>query len=285
MDYFAASLLLLAKLAHTERFREMTSALFRPGSLLAVLATLCLLPAAHAAGARRAPRALAQPLQEGVQVRLRSGTRRASCPTASTRARLRYHASRGDRASVEKEIARLQAAHPGWQPPADLFAPPSSVDVRPLWQLYDTGDYAAVRAEIRRLEGEHPDWKVPEKLVELLRENEVRAELQALEQDTGLAAPARDRRRPSRSGDLHADRQPVARRRGAGRARRSRRAVRHLCLDHRALRQSSTTASRPCRRRAAGSEPQQLASLFELEAERDKPAERRAGGWRRCAPS
>ncbi len=162
----------------------MTSTGFRSGPLLAVLATLFLLPAAQAqdAGADAQPRA-AQPLQEGVQVRLRSGTGE-QLPDGVDESALRYHASRGDRASVDKEIVRLQAAHPGWRPAEDLFAAPSSVDAQPLWRLYDTGDYAAVRAEIHRLESEHPDWKVPEKLVELLRENEVRAELQSLERDT-----------------------------------------------------------------------------------------------------
>jgi cellulose synthase operon protein C len=164
----------------------MSRAFFRRARLPIVLTTTILLPVAlaHAQedGPGTKPR-LAQPLQEGVEVRLRTGTEGGAFdPTGIDESALRYHASRGDRASVEAEIARLRAAHPGWEPPSDLYTAPSGVDEQPLWRLYDAGDYAGVRAAIARLEDEHPQWKVPEKLVTLLRENEVRAELQSLEQ-------------------------------------------------------------------------------------------------------
>jgi tetratricopeptide (TPR) repeat protein len=122
----------------------------------------------------------AQSLRDGVQVRLKRGD--DSTPTATVdESALRYHASRGDRAAVAAEIARLQARHPGWEPPEDLFAPPKQVDERPLWALYDAGDYGAARAEIARLAQLHPGWQAPANLLALIEEHETRAELSALE--------------------------------------------------------------------------------------------------------
>ena len=95
---------------------------------------------------------------------------------------LRYFASRGDRAKVEAEIARLRALHPGWQPPVDLFGERVVVDEQPLWDLYQQQDYDGVRQAIAGLVREHPDWHPPQNLLDLIEGHEVRAELQSLEQ-------------------------------------------------------------------------------------------------------
>ncbi len=63
---------------------------------------------------------------------------------------LRYFAQQGDTARMQREIDRLRALHPGWQPPAD----PLSTDFTPdedvvrLWDLYSAGDFAGARALI-----------------------------------------------------------------------------------------------------------------------------------------
>jgi hypothetical protein len=151
----------------------------------ALLGLLLLLPASLPAAAEtggsedRAP--VAQPLRDGVQVRLRPADpegRRGAVDDSV----LRFWAARGNRGRVEDEIARLRARYPGWEPPADLFGPVATVDEGPLWALYDRGDYDAVRAEIERLREAHDGWAPPAKLLALMETNEVRAELGALEE-------------------------------------------------------------------------------------------------------
>ena len=249
------------------------SRLILSGPLLAVLTASLLLPAAPARaledGPGTTPR-LAQPLQQGVQVRLRSGTGGGAVPDGVDESALRYHASRGDRPSVEAEIARLRAAHPGWQPPSDLFGQPSGVDEQPLWKLYDAGDYPGVRAAIARLEGEHPEWKVPEKLLTLLRENEVRAELQSLEQAAAwerlleLAALHPDQVTCARIDNLWrvAEAQVALGQRDQAYDTYAKIIAECANLDHRVATLQKASG------RLTG---EQLARLFELEAQREKP--------------
>jgi cellulose synthase operon protein C len=139
------------------------------------------LPAAAEAGSAEDRAPAAQPLRDGVQVRLRPADPEARAGAVDDSV-LRFWAARGNRARVEDEIHRLQAKHPGWKPPADLFGPVSAVDEGPLWALYDRGDYDAVRAEIKRLREVDEDWSPPANLLALIETHEVRAELSALEQ-------------------------------------------------------------------------------------------------------
>lgn len=154
---------------------------FRVFAALAVaLATVGASSPAPGQQAASAPLPSAQALQDGVQVRLRGRDAGATAPVDE--GALRYYASRGEQAQVDAEIARLRALHPGWQPPVDLFGPVATVDEQPLWDLYDERDYDGVREAIAELQLDHPEWQPPRKLLDLIDENEVRAELQALEQ-------------------------------------------------------------------------------------------------------
>jgi cellulose synthase operon protein C len=160
----------------------MTSRVITPALVAASLVALGLSllagpPAAAQVASDPTTQPAPQPLQQGVEVRMRGAAGEAAVDDGA----LRYYASRGERAKVDAEIARLRALHPGWEPPADLFREGPSVDERPLWALYDQGDYAAVRAEVARLERANPGWQAPAKLLELMAENEVRGELARLE--------------------------------------------------------------------------------------------------------
>ena len=57
---------------------------------------------------------------------------------------LRYFASKGDKARLEAEIARLRALYPNWTPPRDPLAVPQNADqqLERMWQLYSEARYA-----------------------------------------------------------------------------------------------------------------------------------------------
>ena len=63
---------------------------------------------------------------------------------------LRYFAQQGDTVRLQREIDRLRALYPGWQPPADPlttdFVPDDSLIK--IWDLVTAGDYAGARAAI-----------------------------------------------------------------------------------------------------------------------------------------
>lgn len=133
------------------------------------------------------PGAGPQPLADGVQVRSVGGAE--ARPPGVDISLLRYLAGRGDRAAAEAEIARLQAANPGWEPPDDLFGPARpTVDVAPLWALYEAGDYGGLRQAIARLQAENGGWQPPADLLALTEASETRSLLQQ-------AAGARDWRK------------------------------------------------------------------------------------------
>lgn len=61
---------------------------------------------------------------------------------------------------VEAEIARLQALHPGFMPPQDLYVAADEVvpDETSLWAMFAADDFTAIDAEIIRRKTSDPSW-------------------------------------------------------------------------------------------------------------------------------
>lgn len=125
-------------------------------------------------------------LRDGVGVTIDQGPAAVPAPSqwgAVDERALRHYASQYDYAAVDREIARLKAMHPGWEPPRDLFggtgAPGADVDVSSLWAAYDRGDFAAVRRDIAALRRVNPSWEPPPELVELMAAAETRTAMKA----------------------------------------------------------------------------------------------------------
>lgn len=91
---------------------------------------------------------------------------------------LRFYAAQRDLQRVGIEMRRLQAAHPGWAPPPDLFSPQQKIDEQPLWDLFATGSYDRVRAEITEIKSLHPEWLPSEDLTQKLKIAEARTSLE-----------------------------------------------------------------------------------------------------------
>ena len=87
---------------------------------------------------------------------------------------LRYYAARRDMERVGAEIQRLQALHPDWTPPDDLFEEQVQVDEQPLWDRFGAGDFVGLRREIAQLKSTNPDWMPSEDLVDKLLMAEAR---------------------------------------------------------------------------------------------------------------
>jgi len=92
---------------------------------------------------------------------------------------LRYFASRGDKARLQAEIARLQALYPNWVPPADPLAVPQNGDrqLEQMWQLYSEGRYAELRKAIADRQASESGWQPPPDLLDRLDVAEDRARL------------------------------------------------------------------------------------------------------------
>ncbi|HEX6142544.1 MAG TPA: hypothetical protein VFZ01_07495 [Geminicoccaceae bacterium] len=125
-------------------------------------------------------------LREGVAVqidRMPGGPPEAGAGGQVDERALRYHAAQYDYAAVDREIARLRALHPGWEPPRDLFGgaarQPAEIDVSGLWATYERGDFAALRRDIEALRRINPAWQPPAKLVDLMAAAETRAMMKA----------------------------------------------------------------------------------------------------------
>lgn len=87
---------------------------------------------------------------------------------------LRYYAGQRDMARVGAETRRLQSLYPGWEPPADLFVVPSTVDEQPLWDLFAQGLYAQERQRIEELKVQNPGWMPSTDLTTKLLDAEAR---------------------------------------------------------------------------------------------------------------
>lgn len=92
---------------------------------------------------------------------------------------LRYFAQQGDTERMQREIDRLRALHPGWQPPAD----PLASDYRPdedvirLWELYSAGDFAGARALIAERQQADPGFQPSPDLLQSLALGEAAVQL------------------------------------------------------------------------------------------------------------
>jgi tetratricopeptide (TPR) repeat protein len=73
---------------------------------------------------------------------------------------LRYFAQQGDTVRLQREIERLRALYPNWQPPADLTGQDyvADPDIIAMWELYAVGDYAAARAAIAAKQQADPSF-------------------------------------------------------------------------------------------------------------------------------
>lgn len=84
----------------------------------------------------------------------------ASPAAAQDETALRYYASQGRRDRAEAEIRRLQAVHPGWQAPADLWtARPGGPDEAPLWRLFAADRMDDLDAAIADRQRREPGWQ------------------------------------------------------------------------------------------------------------------------------
>ncbi|KQN75016.1 tetratricopeptide repeat protein [Devosia sp. Leaf64] len=87
---------------------------------------------------------------------------------------LRYFAQQGDTQRLQREIERLQALYPNWQPPADPlttdFVPDQTI-VR-IWELVTAGDFAGARAAIAEKQQADPGFVPTVDLLETIERGE-----------------------------------------------------------------------------------------------------------------
>jgi cellulose synthase operon protein C len=105
----------------------------------------------------------------------------ASVATTSVDMRaLRYYAAQRNLQRVSAETRRLKAEHPGWEPPADLFAPATvAVDEQPLWDLLAAGNYGEMRRRMAVQQEQAPDWHPSDEMNRKLGEEEGRSKIAA----------------------------------------------------------------------------------------------------------
>lgn len=87
---------------------------------------------------------------------------------------LRYYAQQRDLPRVGAEIRRLKALYPGWEPPADLFTPQTTVNEQPLWDLFAGGQYVAEHTRIEQLKSANPAWIPSADLLDKLQDAETK---------------------------------------------------------------------------------------------------------------
>lgn len=107
---------------------------------------------------------LSAPTEPGNTTTTPSPTAPATTPSAPAvevdESALRYFAQQGDTARLQREIERLRALHPGWQPPADPLADDyvPDADITAMWDLFSKGDFAGVRAAIAAKQAKDPGF-------------------------------------------------------------------------------------------------------------------------------
>jgi tetratricopeptide (TPR) repeat protein len=76
-------------------------------------------------------------------------------------AALYYYARERQIGRVEAEIARLQALHPGFVPPQDLYVAADEIvpDETSLWDMFAADDFTGIDAEIIRRKAAEPTWE------------------------------------------------------------------------------------------------------------------------------
>lgn len=94
---------------------------------------------------------------------------------------LRYFAQQGDTVRLQREIERLRALYPNWQPPADPLATdfvPDQTIVR-IWELVTAGDFAGARAAIAEKQQADPTYVPTADLLETIERGEAGTRLRA----------------------------------------------------------------------------------------------------------
>ena len=82
-----------------------------------------------------------------------------AAPVRVDESALRYYARNNELDRVEAEIRRLQALHPGWSPPANLFAGEDPYNEQALWDIFATDDLDALDRAIAARQAEQPGWQ------------------------------------------------------------------------------------------------------------------------------
>ena len=99
---------------------------------------------------------------------------------------LRYYAQQGQKERVAVELRHLQATHPGYIAPADLYKPASgdgSPEDQPLWDLFGAGKFDELKAGIAARMAEDSGWQAPADLVLKIRLKETRNKMLTLSGD------------------------------------------------------------------------------------------------------
>lgn len=141
-----------------------------------------LLAAALAEPGIAAPPISPSAVVSGVVTTLAQATTALPAPPAAAavdETALRYFAQRGDTARVEREIERLRALHPGWQPPENLLSQDyvPDPDIIAIWDLYSAGDFAGARAAIAAKQASDPSFVPSTDLLQSLATGEASVRL------------------------------------------------------------------------------------------------------------
>ncbi|MBO9588934.1 cellulose synthase [Devosia sp.] len=142
---------------------------------------------APSASPQPAPFAAEMPVQTEIGITLPDPILTAQAPPqtsasgAPDETALRYFAQQGDTVRLQREIERLRALYPNWQPPADPlttdFVPDQSI-VR-IWDLVTAGDYAGARAAIAEKKAADPGFVPTADLTETIERGEAGTRLRA----------------------------------------------------------------------------------------------------------
>lgn len=94
---------------------------------------------------------------------------------------LRYFAQQGDTQRLQREIERLRALYPNWQPPADPLATDFVPDesIVHIWDLVTAGDFAGARAAIAEKQQADPTYVPTADLLETIERGEAGTRLRA----------------------------------------------------------------------------------------------------------
>lgn len=99
---------------------------------------------------------------------------------------LRFFAQQGQMDRVAAELKRLQAAHPGYKQPEDLFKPAqdnSSPEDQPLWDLFGANRLDELHAAIAARMADDPGWRPPAELTNKIKHKEARSRAISLSGD------------------------------------------------------------------------------------------------------
>ena len=97
-------------------------------------------------------------------------------------AALYFYAQERQTERVEAEIKRLQALHPGFVPPKDLYITADTIvpDETDLWALFANDDFTGIDAEIIRRKAEDPAWEPTPDFQDKLTHKKLRVRMKEL---------------------------------------------------------------------------------------------------------